>query len=176
MLVKRLFALFLFVVYISFLLAGCTININVGNSSEEATNRTNGKTIFDHIFNNRSTMYESRATIYISNIFAESSAISSSDLTVSKQLAESYQVILNSKKIKSKIQEQYPNIEYKLTMESINQTEVFYITATSEKPEELDDVCNLAASLLCEEVPLAIEGASCKVVECARSAQLVGTN
>ena len=69
-----------------------------------------------------------------------------------------------------------PNLKYELTLESINETEIFAIIATSENPERLDDVCNLAVSLLCEEVPLIIDGASCTVVNYAKSAQLVGTN
>ena len=48
-------------------LAGCTINIYIGNADENTVNETNGKTIFDYIFNGKeeTTMYESRATIYI---------------------------------------------------------------------------------------------------------------
>ena len=160
-------------------LAGCTININIGNADENTVNETNGKTIVDYIFNGKeeTTMYESRATIYISNtVTAESTAISSSDLTVSKSLAETYSVILSRAKIQNKIKEEYPNIEYELTLEPINETAICAVIATSEHPEKLEDICNLAVSLLCEEVSLIVKGSSCKVVDNATPAQLVGTN
>ena len=83
MLMKRLSALYLLIVYISFLLAGCTININVGNPSENTANKTDGKTVSDYIFNNGSTMYESRAHIYIATTTTDS-LITSSDLIVAE--------------------------------------------------------------------------------------------
>ena len=176
-LMKRLAALFLFIVYISCLLAGCTININVGNPSEDTANKTDGKTDFDYIFNNESTMYESRASIYISNTIAtEVPAISSSDLAASASLAETYSVFLNSSKIQNKIKEEYPGVEYTLTLEPINETEICALIATGENPEYLDEICNMAVSLLCEQLPKIIQGSSCKVVNYAKPAQLVGTN
>lgn len=177
MLMERLAALFLFIVYISCLLAGCTININVGNPSEDTANKTDGKTDFDYIFNNESTMYESRASIYISNTIAtEVPAISSSDLKVEKSLVETYSVILQSNMIQGQIREEYSGVEYTLTLESINETEICTLIATGENPEYLDEICNMAVSLLCEQIPKIIQGSSCKVVNYAKPAQLVGTN
>lgn len=176
MIKNRLLPLFLLVVCIFGLLTGCTININLGDSSEDSANGTNNKTVFDYIFNNGSTMYESRANIYITKTTSADTTISSSDLKVAKSLVETYAAILNTSKIQNKIKEEYPNIEYELTLEPINETEIFAVIATSEHPEKLEDICNLAASLLCEMVPQIIEGSSCKVIDYAKPAQLVGTN
>ena len=161
MLMKRLAALFLFIVYISCLLAGCTININVGNPSEDTANKT---------------VYECRASIYIANTTAADAAISSSDLKVEKSLVETYSVILQSNMIQGQIREEYSGVEYTLTLESINETEIFTLIATGENPEYLDEICNMAVSLLCEQIPKIIEGTSCRRVDYAKTAQLVGTN
>lgn len=176
MLTKRLSELFLFVVCIFCLLSGCTININVGNPSEDTVNKIDDKTVFDYIFNNGSTMYESRSTIYIANTTATDTAISSSDSKVAISLVETYSAILQTNRIQGKIREEYPDVEYMLSLEPINETEICTLIATGEKPEYLDEICNMAVSLLCEEIPQIIEGSSCRVVDYAKPAQLVGTN
>ena len=176
MIKTRILSLCLVIVCILGLLTGCTLNINLGDSSEKDKNKTEEKTIFDDFLGSRK-VYESRASIFIPNTAtAESTAISSSDLIASSHLAETCKVILNTSKIQNKIKEEYPNIEYELTLEPINETEVFVLIATSENAENLEDICNLAVSLLCEEVSLIVEGSSCKVVDNATPAQLVGTN
>ena len=153
MLIKRQFTLFILVVCIFCLLAGCTININIGDPSEDTVNETDDKTIFDYTFNNGSTTYESRATVYIANTTAADTAISSSDLTVTKSLVETYSVILQSNKIQGQIREEYPGVEYTLSLQSRNETEICILIAIGENPEYLDEICNMAASLLCEELP-----------------------
>lgn len=177
MIKTRILPLCLVIVCIFGLLTGCTININLGDSSEKDKNKTEDKTTIIDDFFGGNKAYESRATILISNTAtATSPAISSSDLSATTGLAKTYAAILNTSKIQNKIKEEYPNIEYELTLEPINETEICAVIATSEHPEKLEDICNLAVSLLCEEVPLIIDGASCKVVNYAESAQLVETN
>ena len=175
MIKTRILPLCLVIVCIFGLLTGC--NINLGDSSEKDKNKTEDKTTIIDDFLGSRKVYESRASIFIPNTAtAESTAISSSDLIASSHLAETCKVILNTSKIQNKIKEEYPNIEYELTLEPINETEVFVLIATSENAENLEDICNLAVSLLCEEVSLIVEGSSCKVVDNATPAQLVGTN
>ena len=175
---KRLISLFLLVFYTVFLLSGCAVHIHMDQPSENT--QSGNASIFDFIFNNslfKTPMYKSRATILISNTAtAKSPAISSSDLSATTSLAKTYAAILNTSKIQNKIKEEYPNIEYELTLEPINETEICAVIATSEHPEKLEDICNLAVSLLCEEVSLIVEGSSCKVIDNATPAQLVGTN
>ena len=177
MIKTRILPLCLVIVCIFGLLTGCTININLGDSSEKDKNKTEDKTTIIDDFFGRNKAYESRATILISNTAtAKSPAISSSDLSATTSLAKTYAAILNNSKIQNKIKEEYPNIEYELTLEPINETEICAVIATSEHPEKLEDICNLAVSLLCEEVSLIVEGSSCKVIDNATPAQLVGTN
>ena len=189
MLKNRLLPLFTLVVCVFFLFAGCTININVGNPAQDAAKDTDGKTIFDYIFNNgnQTTVYESRAIIYISYKTINTS------YDLSGAFTETFAAILNSEEIQSKIQEEYPNLKYELTLElldtiqsniqeeypnliEVNVKEMFTIIATSENPEKLEDVCNFAASLFCEEIPHYIPNFFCRVVNYAKSTQEVGTN
>lgn len=176
MIKTRILPLCLVIVCIFGLLTGCTININLGDSFEKDKNKTEDKAIIDDFFC-RNKVYESRATILISNTAtAVSPAISSSDLSAAISLAKTYAAMLNTSTIQNKIKEKYPNVEYELTMEPINETEIFAVIVTSEHSEKLEDICNLAVSLLCEEVSLIVEGSSCKVIDNATPAQLVGTN
>lgn len=158
---KRLSSLFLFIFCFSFLLAGCTININMDDPPEDTTNKA---------------IYESRASIYIVNTIAADTGISSSDLQATKSLVETYSVILQSNMIQGQIREEFPDVEYTLSLEPINETEICTLIAAGDNPEYLDEICNMAASLLCEELPQIIAGSSCKVIDYAKPAQQVDTN
>lgn len=171
MLKKYLMPLFLIAVCTFSLLIGCTVNINIGAPSEGVPKET---TILESN-SNQKTMYESRANILIMNQGTSNTAISSSDLNVSVQLMESYVVILKSSTIQNQVRKEYPGVEYILSLEQINETEAFAIVATSETPEHLEDICNMAVSLFCETLPQVIEGSSCKIVNCAKSTKAVGT-
>ena len=167
----RLLAFILALISIFLCATGCTINVNINDNTNETLVNDNSDTT------SNMRIYQSCATIYISGtVTTESPAISSSDLAASLRLTEAYAAILNTSKIQNKIKEEYPNIEYELTLEPINETEICAVIATSEHPEKLEDICNLAVSLLCEEVSLIVEGSSCKVIDNATPAQLVGTN
>lgn len=170
MLKNLLLLLFLLIICVFSLFVGCTININIGNSTEDSTKETNSKSIFDYIFNSAKEppMYESRASIYISYKTTTDTAISSSDLAVSLSLVDTYAKILQSDRVQDKIREEYPAVEYTLSLESLHETELFSIIATGEDPEYLDEICNTAVSMLCEQIPQIVEGSSCKVVDYAK--------
>ena len=55
-------------------------------------------------------------------------------------------------------------------------TEVFTIIVTGENPQYLEEICKLAASLFCKIVQETVEGASCKIVDYAKTAQKIGGN
>ena len=169
---KRLSLLLLLIaICVSFLFTGCTVNINVGNPSEDTAKETAGKSFFDYIFKSNK-QYESHATIYVNRTTIAGSAISSSDLAGSASLLETYSAILQSNGLQSQIREKYPEVEYTLSLDSLYDTEVFEISAIGENPEFLEDICNMAASLLCEKITQ-ISGVSCRVIDNATTAQLV---
>lgn len=175
--IKCLWARLFLVVCVSCLLAGCTVNINLGDSSGSAAE--NEKTTIGDIFGNwnKKAMYESHMSIYIGNTTADDRvSISAADVIVSQELVDTYQIILQSDLIQNQIHEKYPAVEYKMTLESMGATELFTITVIGEAPEHLEDICNMAASLLCEKVPAVIENAECRIVDYATSAYKVGMN
>ena len=105
---KRLLWPYLLIVCIVSLLAGCTININLDTPSKNATKETGIKAIFDYIFNGeeKPTMYESRATIYITTSTDDETAISSSDIAAKSYLVNTYNIILQTIRNQSQICEE----------------------------------------------------------------------
>lgn len=98
MLKKRFLTPLFLIVCISFLFAGCTININIGNPAQDSTKETTRKNLFSNIFNNQEDvlMYESRASVYITTKTATDATISSSDIKVAKSHMEACSAILQS--------------------------------------------------------------------------------
>lgn len=119
----------------------------------------------------KKTVYECRANICITKTSANTT-VSSSDLRISKSLIETFNSILQSHVIQNKIHEQYPNTEYTLILEPTEETGIFTIVATSENSDQLDAICNKAASLFCEKIAGVTEGLSYKIVDHAKTAQL----
>jgi hypothetical protein len=178
MLIKRLSSLFLFFVCIVCFLAGCTININLGSPAKDMASTTDNKIVSNHAGDSdqsKKTVYECRANICITKTSANTT-ISSSDLGISKSLIETFNVILQSHVIQNKIHEQYPNTEYTLILEPVEETSIFTIVATSENSDQLDAICNKAASLFCEKSAAITEGYSYKIVDYAKVAQLIEGN
>ena len=160
---KRTLPLFLVVVCIFHLLTGCTININIGNSDEDSKKETAGKSILEEIFKkeDQTKLYECRAIIYLTL-----------EVVSSKVMADC-NYILQSRSIQDQIREEYPDVEYTLSLERIDETELCAVIATSEDPESLQEICNMAVDLLCEEISQLMVS-NCRVVEYAGPAQEKG--
>lgn len=166
-------ALPLLVITVFLFAAGCTVNINVGNAADTEDITMNQEV--DTTFNEN--VYQSCATVYISNgETTASTSISSSDLAVSKPLVDVCKTMLQSNRIRAKICQEYPAAEFELTLEPMNETEICTIIATSENPEALEEICNMAVSLFCEEVSSIMDGVSCKVVNYAKFVRQVEKN
>lgn len=165
---------FLLVICILFLAAGCTINISIGNHADDATNETAFNPSSETTAN--ISRYQTKARIMISTENKGNASISSSDLVVSQQLVDTYAAILQSDEIRNKIYKEYPDNEYTLALESLNQTEIFAIVVTSKNPENLKEVCDIAVTHFCEIVPQIMGNISCKVVNYAGLPQVVETN
>ena len=174
---KRLLSTFLLIVCLLGLLSGCTININMGTQVETPAEETDSNPNFDAIFHSeeKPTIYESRAKIYITTYTNDSAAIFSSDITASAPLAEVYRILLQTDRVQGQIREEYPNVAFALSLEQINDTEVFAIIVTGENPQYLEEICKLAASLFCKTVQETV-CASCKIVDYAKTAQKIGAN
>lgn len=175
---KQILVLFLCVACILLFITGCTININLDNPAYDTTNDTENDYSSENI-----SGYQSRATIYMSNKNSvELPAISSSDLIVSGSLADTYAAILQSDVVQDEIRKEickkHPdaNIEYTLTLEPLEETEIYAIIAISENAEHLEEICNTAVSVFCEKLTETLPDISCKIIDYAKSAQCIVTN
>jgi capsular polysaccharide biosynthesis protein len=150
---KRLLALVLLLVCI---LAGCASNQDMEPSSNVSEYQSQAKILCSFTFNPE-------------DIPSHFGIVFSSSLHVCTEL-------LQSSFIQNKIREAYPDLEYTLTIEQLDETEMYAIIATSQNPEGLEELCNMAASLFCERFQEVIEDASAKIIAPATAAQLVETN
>jgi hypothetical protein len=164
------------IVFIFYLLTGCTININIGNSDKDPKKDTDGKSILAEIFKkeDQTKLYESRAIIYLTQQSCDY-IYDYNSLAVASQLMKDCGVILQSEAIQKQIHEEYPDVEYTLSLEATDEIELCTVIATSEDPEYLEEICNMAIDLLGEKVA-DLMGLSCNVVTYAGPAQEIETN
>lgn len=117
-------------------------------------------------------IYESRSMIYCANPYADQNAVSSSDQKVSLRFRATIEKLLQSEEIREAISARYPDAECELSLEPVEDTAICTIVATSENPEHLADICNLAVSLLQESVPAVIPGVEIKIIDRAKQPTL----
>lgn len=160
---KYLPIILLIMVFIAGLAVGCSAGrVSKGGSKRENTCETTEETAL------KKTIYESHSALYISNsAITGSPSISSSDLHASQGLAYVYAEMLQSKLIRTALKEKFPDSEFELASEVSEYTEVFRIIVTSESPDDLKEICDLATSLLCETVSTIVDGSSCKIIDAA---------
>ncbi len=109
-------------------------------------------------------VYESRCLIYVQTAQAgDQLSISSSDLSMSQAFPATYEAILRSSRIRTAVDEKYPDMEYELTLEPVDDTNIYEVVATSKNPQYLKEICDMAADVLCRTVYDVIEGSSCKI-------------
>ena len=122
-------------------------------------------------------MYQSSAMFYVNNsslsVGDTSFSISSSDITASKSLVESYIVILNTRETLNDVidyagvQYSYKDLRDMISAESVQETEIFRVTVTGPNPEEADDIADAIAYILPNRISDIIEGTSAKIVDSA---------
>ena len=119
--------------------------------------------------------YESDVMFYVDNKMNITGAISisSSDLSASKSLVDTYMVILKSRDTLTEIARK-ANVRYSakemsnmIHSASVNNTEIFRITVTSTSAREAMTIANVIASVLPEKIGEIIDGATARVVNYA---------
>ena len=121
--------------------------------------------------------YESSAMFYVNNndlsVGEASFSISSSDITASKSLVDSYIVILQTRETLNDVMD-YAGVSYTvedllkmLSAASVNATEIFEVVVTSPDPQEAEDIADAIAYILPKRISSIIEGTSAKVVDSA---------
>ncbi len=104
------------------------------------------------------TRYMKKATVYIS------SSVSPSDTATQERLAATYANIIQSDFVLDDVRAQYPNTEFTVTLDWLNETEVYELVVMGNEEEKLADICNAVAQAVCEGIPRIIEDSACAVI------------
>ena len=121
--------------------------------------------------------YQSSAMFYVNNnalsMGDASFSISSSDITASKSLVDSYIVILNTRETLNDVID-YAGVNYShwevrsmLSASSVNETEIFEVVVTSPDAAEAEAIASAIAYILPNRISDIIEGSSAKIVDSA---------
>ncbi len=121
--------------------------------------------------------YSSSVMLYVNNRSTSASVekiaagLSSSDLSVAQSLVETYIVILRTRNTINEIKDKagvdfsYEDINEMISAESVNGTEVFRITVTSENPETSKLIAQTIGEILPAKIANIVVGTSAKLVD-----------
>ncbi len=123
-------------------------------------------------------LYQSSIKMYVNNTInsSDSTSITSSDITASQNLVDTYAVVLTSYPTLSEVIEQtgvnytYEQLSAMIATAAIDETEVFRVTVTSSDPTEAAELANAIAEIAPDQIMEIVSGSSVKVVEYARVA------
>ena len=121
--------------------------------------------------------YQASAMFYVNNNSRQlgdgASSVSSGDLSTSRNLVDSYLVILNTKETIQAVIDYagtdlpYETLKDMIAAEAVNETEIFQVTITSSDPAEAMILADAIVEVLPERISTIIDGTSAKVVETA---------
>ncbi len=121
--------------------------------------------------------YESAAMFYVNNnslsVGDASFSISSGDLSTSRNLVDSYIVILNTRETLNDVIDYagasltHKELKEMISAAAVNETEIFQVTVTSDDPREAEKLANAIAYILPKRISTIIDGTSAKVVDAA---------
>ncbi len=121
--------------------------------------------------------YEASAMFYVNNtakVSGDSSqSISSGDLSTSRNLVDSYLVILDTRETINEViayagvNRSYREVKDMISAGAVNSTEIICVTVTSPNPNEAEKLANAIAYVMPQRITSIIEGSSTKVVDYA---------
>ena len=121
--------------------------------------------------------YKSSAMFYVNNsnfsLKDASVSMSSGDLVTSRNLVDSYIVILNTRETLvdvvdyAGVSRSYQSVRGMISSEAVNETEIFRVTVTSTDPYEAEALADAIAYVLPKRIGTIIDGTSAKVVDAA---------
>ena len=122
-------------------------------------------------------LYEASALMYVNNssfsVGATSFSISSSEISAAKSLVDTYLVILETRLTLNEVIERgelnctYEELCKMISAGSVNDTEVFSVTVTSDDPQEAEHIANVIAQVLPDKIAGVVEGSSVSIVDYA---------
>ena len=120
-------------------------------------------------------LYESKAMLYVNNssisVGSTSFSISTGELSAAQSLVKTYIVIMQSRQTLNAVIEQadlvytYDELKDMISAASVNNTEIFEITVTSDDPEEAELIVNTISDILPDKIADIVEGSSVRVVD-----------
>ena len=120
--------------------------------------------------------YQSSAMFYVNNkisIGSTSVSVSSSDITASQSLVDTYIVILKTRNTLESVIDRggykltYGQLNSKISASAVNGTEVFRVTVTDTNPERACSIATTIAEILPDKIAEVVSGSSAKVVDYA---------
>ncbi len=122
-------------------------------------------------------MYQSTAMFYVNNsslsVGDTSVSISNSDIVASKNLVNTYIVILKSRSCLNDVIDyagldmSYGTLKGMISASDVNETEIFQVTVTHADPQEAHKIANAIANILPKKISTVVEGTSATVVDYA---------
>lgn len=119
--------------------------------------------------------YKASAKFYVNNsdisLGGTSVSVSSGSITASRNLVESYIVLLMTRETLQAVAEYadvdltYGQLTSMISASAVNETEIFQVTVTSKDPKQAEQIANAIAKILPKRITSIIEGTSAKVVE-----------
>lgn len=120
-------------------------------------------------------LYQASAMLYVNNssfsVGSTSFNISASDLTAAQSLVKTYIVILRARSTLTEVIEQaeveytYEELLKMVSASSVDGTEVFKVTVTSEDDAEAEKIANTILAVLPSKISGIVEGSSVQVVD-----------
>lgn len=121
--------------------------------------------------------YSSSAMLYVNNgslsLGSTSVSIASGDLTASRNLVETYLVILNSRETLEEVIDEmglpytYTQLSSMISAAAVNDTEIFEVTVTSTDPDEAAEIANTIVKVLPTRIKNIVDGSNAVRVDAA---------
>jgi capsular exopolysaccharide synthesis family protein len=121
--------------------------------------------------------YTSSVMFYVNNSSLSlgdmSMSITSADISASRGLVKTYIVILNTRATINDVidyagvNRTYGSVKGMIAAESVNSTEIFQVTITSEDPQEAEKIASAIAYVLPKRIDSIMNGTSAKIVDSA---------
>ena len=134
-----------------------------------------GALAFGYVQYRVTPLYQSSVLLYVntSTISVGRTAISMSDLSLSKSLVDTYLVILKTRLTLNEViaraglNYSYGTLSGMISASAVNETEVFRVTVTGPDPEEATRIANTIGEVLPQKVSEIIDGTSVRIVDYA---------
>ena len=121
--------------------------------------------------------YEASAMFYVNNsdisVGSATLSLTSSDITASRGLVDTYIVILESRETLvdvidyAGVDYTYEQLQRMISAESVDETEIFKVVVTSTDPNKAEQIANAIAYILPKRISGIVEGTSAKIVDSA---------